>query len=391
YDSGQYEKGLRLALEKIGYADFAREREAARAEGRLLGIGIGCYVEGTGSGPYEGVRVHVEPTGKVSVSVGTSAQGQGHETFVAQIVAERLGVNYEDVVVTTGDTGRFKWATGTFASRVGVVVGGAAAMAAEAVREKALAVAAHALEANPEDLEISDGVVSVRGTPDASIPLRQVAILANPLRYAFSADAMAATQFVGDTDKEPPPMGESPGLEATRFNTPAHATFASGAHAAIVEVQPDTGAVRIVRYVAIHDCGKMINPAIVEGQVRGGIAQGIGGALYERMHYDPDSGQLLNASFMDFLMPYASEVPYIEVDHVETPSPLNELGMKGAGEAGALLPPAVIAAAVEDAVGATVRHVPLSPGDVLELIEQGGLLARSSESGSAAAGNGVRL
>lgn len=390
YDSGQYEKGLRLALEKIGYAEFERERAAARAGGRLLGIGIGCYVEGTGSGPYEGVRVHVEPTGKVSVSVGTSAQGQGHETFVAQIVADRLGVDYEDVVVTTGDTGRFKWATGTFASRVGVVVGGAAAMTAQAVREKALAVAAHALEAEPDDLEIVDGIVRVRGASHVSIPLRQVAILANPLRYAFSADAMAATQFVGDAAKEPPPMGDSPGLEATRFHTPPHATFASGAHAAIVEVQADTGAVRIIRYVAIHDCGNMVNPAIVEGQVRGGIAQGIGGALYERMHYDPDSGQLLNASFMDFLMPYASEIPYIEVDHVETPSPLNELGMKGAGEAGALLPPAVIAAAVEDAVGAAVRHAPLSPGDVLELVEQGDLLNRSAES-SSTAGAEVRL
>jgi carbon-monoxide dehydrogenase large subunit len=383
YDSGQYEAGMRLALETIDYADFARERAEARAEGRLLGIGIGCYVEGTGSGPYEGVRVHIEPTGKVSVATGTSAQGQGHETFIAQIVGDRLGVNYEDVVVTTGDTSRFKWATGTFASRIGVVVGGAAAMAAEAVREKALAVAAHALEASPEDLDIVDGIVAVRGAPERSIPLRQVAILANPLRYAFSAEAVAATQFVGGSKEQPPPMGESPGLESTRFHTPPHATFASGAHAAIVEVDPDTGVVRIVRYVAIHDCGKMVNPAIVEGQVRGGVAQGIGGALYERMHYD-ESGQLLNASFMDFLMPYASEIPYIEVAHVETPSPLNELGMKGAGEAGALLPPAVIAAAVEDAVGAPVTHAPLTPGDVLALVQRGGLLG--PRSGAAVAG-----
>jgi CO/xanthine dehydrogenase Mo-binding subunit len=373
YDSGQYEKGLQLAMERIGYEDFAAEQQAAREQGRLIGLGIGCYVEGTGSGPYEGVRVHVEPTGKISVATGTSAQGQGHETFVAQIVADRLGVDYRDVVVTTGDTSRFKWATGTFASRVGVVVGGAAAKAGEAVRAKALEVAAHALEADPQDLEIVDGVIGVRGVKDQTITLRQVAILANPLRYAFSAEAIAATQFVSDSSTPPPPMGESPGLEASRFNVPPHATFASGAHAAIVEVDPETGVVSILRYVAIHDCGKMVNPAIVEGQVRGGVAQGIGGALYERMEYDPGSGQLLNASFMDFLMPYASEIPYIEVDHVETPSPLNELGMKGAGEAGALLPPAVIASAVEDAVGAPVVRVPLTPGDVLELVDAGGL------------------
>ena len=373
YDSGQYEKGLRLALETINYADFAQERDAARKEGRLLGIGVGCYVEGTGSGPYEGVRVHVEPTGKVAVATGTSAQGQGHETFIAQIVADRLGVSYRDVVVTTGDTSRFKWASGTFASRVGVVVGAAAALAADAVREKALAVAAHALEASSDDLEIIDGVVAVRGVPARSIPLRQVAMLANPLRYAFSAEAVAATQFVGESTEPPPPMGESPGLESTRFHVPARATFASGAHAAIVEVDPATGVCTILRYIAIHDCGRMINPAIVEGQVRGGVAQGIGGALYERMHYD-ESGQLLNASFMDFLMPYASEIPLIEIAHVETPSPLNELGVKGAGEAGAILPPAVIAAAIEDAVGVPVRHAPLTPEDVLVLLDQSDVL-----------------
>jgi CO/xanthine dehydrogenase Mo-binding subunit len=386
YDSGQYEEGMRLALDRIDYSGFEADREVARQNGRLLGIGFGCYVEGTGSGPYEGVRVHVEPTGKVSVATGTSAQGQGHETFIAQIVADRLGIDYRDVVVTTGDTSRFKWATGTFASRVGVVVGGAAARAAEAVREKALEIAAHALEAAPEDLEIVDGVISVRGVPNVSIPLRQVAILANPLRYAFSAEAVAATQFVSGSSTPPPPMGESPGLEATRFNVPAHATFASGAHAAIVEVEPETGVVTIMRYVAIHDCGKMINPAIVEGQVRGGVAQGIAGALYERMEYDPDSGQLLNASFMDFLMPYASEIPYIEVDHVETPSPLNELGMKGAGEAGALLPPAVIAAAIEDAVGAQVTRVPLTPGDILDLVDEGRLDVELNGSASSTRG-----
>jgi CO/xanthine dehydrogenase Mo-binding subunit len=225
------------------------------------------------------------------------------------------------------------------------------------------------LEANEQDLEIEDGVVRVKGSPAVQIPLRQLAILANPLRYAFSEDALAATQFVaGGALAAPPPSEVSPGLEATEYSSPSHATFASGAHAAVVEVDPATSMMRIVRYAVVHDCGRMINPAIVEGQIHGGVAQGIGGAFYERMHYD-DEGQLLNGSFMDFLMPYVTEIPRMEIGHVETLSPLNPLGIKGVGEAGCIAAAPAIVGALEDALGIEILEAPLSPQRLFELCE----------------------
>ena len=373
YDSGDYPAGLDKLLEAIDYEEFAAEQAAARAEGRRIGIGFGCYVEGTGSGPYEGARVHVEPTGKVFVTTGISTQGQAHATILAQVAAEVLQVPFDDVVVRTGDTRQFKWATGTFASRIGVVASNAVAQAAQLVRDKAAQIAARILEANEADILFEDGHVSVRGSPDVRIPLRQIAVLANPLRYAFSKEALAATQFIGDGgEEEAPPVSEvAPGLEATAYNSPKHATFASGAHAAVVEVDSETGVVRLLRYAIVHDCGRMINPTVVEGQVHGGTAQGIGGALYERMHYDSD-GQLQNANFMDFLMPYATEIPELRVEHVETLSPLNPLGVKGVGEAGCIVPAAVIIGAIEDATGVEITETPLSPERLAELLEESG-------------------
>ena len=227
------------------------------------------------------------------------------------------------------------YAVGTFASRGAVMSGNAVALAARAVRAKALRIAADALEVAEEDLQIEDGTISVKGAPHASIALSTVAVMSNPLRYAFDESAKAATQFAGAFDPDKPPVADDdePGLEGKDFYSPTQATFANGMHAAIVETDPVTAEIRILRYCVVHDCGTVVNPMIVEGQVHGGVAQGVGGALYERMVYD-ESGQLLNASFMDFLMPYASEVPHIETDHLETPSPLNPLGIKGAGEAG---------------------------------------------------------
>ena len=200
------------------------------------------------------------------------------------------------------------------------------------------------------------------------MPLGTVAVLSNPLRYAFDDAAKAATQFAGTFDPDKPPVAEDeePGLEGRDFYSPTQATFANGMHAAIVETDPVTAEIRILRYCVIHDCGTMINPMIVEGQVHGGVAQGVGGALYERMVYD-ESGQLLNASFMDFLMPYASEVPHVEADHLETPSPLNPLGIKGAGEAGCIPVSAVIASAIEDAEGFPITAMPISPVELWEL------------------------
>ena len=336
-----------------------------------VGLGIGCYVEGTGVGPYEAGHVQVETSGRVNVATGLTTQGQGHETAFAQIVADELGVRIEDVHVTTGDTRRMGYAVGTFASRAAVMSGNAIAFAAKAVREKALRIAADALEANPDDLEIEDGVISVKGAPGTSISLSSVAVLSNPLRYAFDEAAKAATQFAGTFDPDKPPVadGEEPGLEGKGVYSPTQATFANGMHAAIVETDPVTAEITILRYCVIHDCGVMINPLIVEGQVHGGVAQGVGGALYERMAYD-ESGQLLNASFMDFLMPYASEVPHVETDHLETPSPLNPLGIKGAGEAGCIPVSAVIASAIEDAEGFPILSMPISPSELWELRRQ---------------------
>jgi CO/xanthine dehydrogenase Mo-binding subunit len=368
YDSGDFPASLAKLKELVGWDDFAQYRAVAEAEGRKVGLGIGCYVEGTGVGPYEGGHIQIETSGRVNVSTGLTSQGQGHETVFAQIVADELGVRLEDVHVTTGDTRKMAYAVGTFASRAAVMSGSAIALGARKVREKALRIAADALEVSPDDLEIVEGDVRVKGAPGTSMSLGTVSVLSNPLRYAFDEAAKAATQFAGTFDPDKPPVaeGEEPGLEGKGFYSPTQATFANGMHAAVVETDPVTAEIRILRYCVIHDCGTMINPMIVAGQVHGGVAQGVGGALYERMVYD-ESGQLLNASFMDFLMPYASEVPTIEADHLETPSPLNPLGIKGAGEAGCIPVTAVIASAIEDAEGFPITRMPISPNDLWEL------------------------
>jgi carbon-monoxide dehydrogenase large subunit len=311
--------------------------------------------------------VVVETSGKVKVATGLTTQGQGHQTVFAQVVADELGVPLADVEVVTGDTRRFGYAVGTFASRAAVMSGSAIALAARKARAKALRVAAEAMEASVDDLEIVDGVVRVKGDPGTGIGLGTVAVLLNPLRYAFDDAAQAATQFAGgDISKPPVAEDDEPGIEGRGYFSPVRSTFAAGMHAAIVETDPDTAEVTILRYCVVHDCGRLINPRIVEGQIHGGVAQGVGGALYERMAYD-EHGQLQNASFMDFLMPYASEVPKVETDHLETPSPLNPLGIKGAGEAGVIPGAAVLAAAIEDAEGISITSMPLSPSDLFEL------------------------
>ncbi|MGA0830262.1 MAG: aerobic carbon-monoxide dehydrogenase large subunit [Nitriliruptoraceae bacterium] len=362
YDSGDFPASLAKLRELADWDGFPARRAAAEAAGRLLGIGMAAYVEGTGVGPYEGGHVQVETTGKVKVATGLSTQGQGHRTAFAQVVADALGVPFEDVEVVTGDTRRFAYAVGTFASRAAVMSGNAIHLAALKVREKALRIASEALEVDVEDLELVDGHVRVVGSPATSIPLGVLATMSNPLRYAFDESARIATQFAspGTTDRPPVAAGESPGLEGTDFYSPLRSTFANGMHAVEVEVDPETSDVRILRYSVVHDCGTLINPMIVEGQIMGGVAQGVGGALYEEMAYD-EHGQLLNASFMDFLMPYASEVPAVAVDHLETPSPLNPLGIKGAGEAGVIPGSAALASAIEDAVGVGIDAMPLSP------------------------------
>jgi len=374
YDSGNYPLGLELALERIGAGDFRRRQADARLERRYLGLGIGCYVEGTGIGPYEGAHVRVEPSGKVYVATGLTTQGQGHQTTFAQIAADALGCDPADVTVVTGDTRKFNWGAGTFASRGLVTSGNAIGIAARKVREKALRIAAGLLEVSPDDLELAGGAVRVRGVPDTALALGALATVANPIRYAYCKEALeAALRLVKPREGAVLAPGEEPGLEAYGYYAPPQATFASGCHAAIVEVDIATGDVKILRYVVQHDCGTVVNPTVVEGQIHGGVAQGIGGALYERIVYD-DQGQPLAATFMDFLLPTTMEIPEIEIIHTETPSPLNPLGIKGVGEAGAIPVPALIAEAVDDALapfGVRVREMPLNPSRVLELVAEG--------------------
>jgi len=352
YDSGDYPATMRKALEMIDYRTWPERRKRYRREGRYVGLGIACYVEGSGIGPYEGCRVTVEPSGKVFAATSVGTQGQGHYTSFAQIVADALTVPVEDVTVVTGDSGAFSWGTGTFASRAAVVAGNAVHLAAQAVREKALMVAATRLEARVEDLEMAAGLVFVRGVPGRAMTLAEIAVAANPLRGTI------------------PTEWDQPGLEASRYFAPSGGTWPNGAHACLIEIDPQTGMLTVLKYVVVHDCGRVINPLILDGQIRGGVAQGLGGAFYERLVYD-ENGQLLTQTFMDYLLPTAAEVPAVEIGHMETPSPLNPLGVKGAGEAGVIPVGALIAQAVDDALqefGVRVTEMPLSPSRLLEII-----------------------
>jgi carbon-monoxide dehydrogenase large subunit len=353
YDSGNYGPVLDKALALIGYDQFVKdEQPRLRGAGRHVGIGVVCYVEGTGIGPYEGAKVQVQANGKVSVATGIGTQGQGHYTSFAQIVADQIGVAVRDVDVVTGDTDQFYWGAGTFASRGAVVAGNAVNAAAGAVRAKILRLAAEHFECAEQDLVLENGAVGIAGVPGKSVRLGELALKANPMRGAVRP-------------------GTEPGLESTRYFGPPKGATASGVHAMIVEVDPETFALRINKYVVVHDCGTVINPLILAGQVHGGVAQGIGNAFYEQLVFD-DQAQLLNASLADYLLPTALEVPRMEVGHTVTPSPLNPLGVKGAGEAGAIPVGPLFAQALEDALGLAdagveLLEIPLSPNRLWEL------------------------
>jgi carbon-monoxide dehydrogenase large subunit len=352
YDSGAYAASLDRALERIGYDRFVTEEQPRlRAEGRHVGIGVVAYVEGTGIGPYEGARVTVESNGKVSVATGVGTQGQGHFTSLAQIVADQVGVRIEDVNVVTGDTREFRWGTGTFASRGAVAAGNACHAAASAVRAKILRLASEIFGVDEDSIALEDGRVFVRGGDERSLKLGELAVRANPLRGAVRA-------------------GTEPGLEATSYFGAERGSTASGVHAMIVEVDPDTALIDVKRYLVVHDCGRVINPLILDGQIHGGVAQGIGNAFYEKLVYD-ENGQLLTASFMDYLLPTALDMPRIDTAHLETPSPLNPLGVKGAGEAGAIPGGALFAQAIENAVSIPeleILEMPLDPDRLFHLI-----------------------
>jgi carbon-monoxide dehydrogenase large subunit len=352
FDSGEYKPVLEKAADMIGYQQFIQEEQPRlRADGHHVGIGIVAFVETTGVGPYEGARITVEPSGKINVATGVGTQGQGHFTSFAQVVAEQLGVDVRDVNLVTGDTAEFHWGTGTFASRGAVVAGNAINASAEIVRGKILKLASKILEAPEDELELEDGYVRVADIPRVSISLGELAVLANPLRGAV----------------EP---GTEPGLEATAYFGPKYGAIAFGVHAMILEVDPETMMVEIKRYVVVEDCGTVINPLILDGQIHGGVAMGIGNAFYEQLIYD-ENAQLLNASFADYLIPSACEVPRIEIGHLETRSPLNPLGTKGVGEAGTIPVPALFAQALENALpeyNLEILEMPLSPNRLFELL-----------------------
>jgi len=354
FDSGNYKAVVEKALDMIGYDKFVKEEQPKlREEGKHVGIAILPFVETTGVGPYEGARVTVEASGKISVATGIGTQGQGHFTSFAQIVAEQLGVGVSDVRIVTGDTSEFHWGTGTFASRGAVVAGNAVHAASTVVRQKVLTLASKILETPDEELELEDGLVRVADIPNKSISLGELALLANPLRGAV----------------EP---GTEPGLESTAYFGPQYGATAFGTHAVILEVDPETMMIKIKRYVTVEDCGTVLNPLILEGQIHGGVSMGLGNAYYEKLHFD-ENGQLLNASFMDYLLTSATEVPRIEVGHVETRSSLNELGTKGVGEAGAIPVPALFAQALENALydrKLEILEMPLSPNRLYELLNE---------------------
>ncbi|MDE0174908.1 MAG: xanthine dehydrogenase family protein molybdopterin-binding subunit [Defluviicoccus sp.] len=352
YDSGDYPATQVLALEASEHDAFRARQAALRREGRYVGIGIGNYVEGTGRGPFESARIRINPSGRVTIATGATAQGQGLKTALAQVCASALGLDPGAVEVTAGDTGTVSLGLGAFASRQAVTAGSSVHVAASALADKALRAAAHMLEAAPDDLELAGGRVRVRGVPDMAVELGEIArALAGQPGYAL-------------------PGGIEPGMEALGTFTPETVTYCNGCHVAEVEVDVETGAVGILRYTVVHDCGRMINPMIVDGQVIGGAIHGIGSALYERMAFD-DAGQPMTVNLGECLMPGACEMPRLDLIHTESPTPLNPLGAKGAGEGGVIPAPAAIAAAVEDALapfGVLIDDVPIAPDRIVAAV-----------------------
>lgn len=354
YDPADYPAALELVLARLDYGQWREEQKRRRGTDHPIGIGLSAYVEGTGIGPFEGADVRVDAQGTVHVFVGVSCQGQAHETTLAQIAAAELGLEPADVIVVGGDTTVLGFGMGTVASRVAAVAGPAVARSARDVARKARLVAGEILECAPEDVVLAGRRAHVAGAPDRALPLAQLA------QAAVRSPALA--------------RDGAPGLHACAYFHPGTVTWAFGAHACVVEVDVDTGRIRLLAYAAAHDCGRPINPMVVEGQLHGGIVQGIGTALAEELIFD-ERGQLLTGSFMEYALPRADDVPFLEVIPLNYPSAINELGIKGVGESGIISPPPAIASAVEDALvdrGADIMRVPLTAARVWEAIRQGG-------------------
>jgi carbon-monoxide dehydrogenase large subunit len=362
YDSGDFPKALEQVLAAVEYEKLRREQQAARAAGRVVGIGIACYTEYTGMGSavfrqrgmtdvpgIEGATLTMDPDATVRCAVSFPTQGQGHATTIAQIVGDRLGLPIESVRVLPGDSSGSPRGSGTFASRGTVSMLGSAGAAADLIAEKIRAFAAHRLEASADDVVLESGRAWVRGFPDRAVGVAEIA------RLAYSPPLGGL------------PDGLTPGLEASVYFDPPGPTFSGAIHVAVVEIDPDTGRVGVTRYAVVEDCGPVINPMIVDGQIHGAVAQGIGEALLEAVVYDAD-GQLLTATLMDYALPRAADLPSFEIGHLETPSPITPGGVKGMGEGGTIGAPATIANAVADAVrhlGARITKLPIRPEPLL--------------------------
>jgi carbon-monoxide dehydrogenase large subunit len=338
YDTGEYEKALNKALEVSGYDKLRQEQAAAREQGRYLGIGLASYVEICGFGPFESAQVRVEPSGAVTIYTGASPHGQGLETTFAQLAVDYIGANFDDVIVHHGDTGNTPQGHGTMGSRSLVVGGGALVLSLNKIKEKATRIAAHKLEAAIEDIELVQGKYQVKGVPSRGVTLADIADL------AYSDNL---------------PDDIEVGLETSDFFKPADETFPFGTHVAVVEVFPETGELKVLRYVSVDDCGIIISPMLVTGQVHGGLAQGIGQALFEEVHYD-ESGELITGTLNDYAVPKAANFPEFETHHTTTTTPLNPLGAKGIGEAATIGSTPAIANAVIDALEPWgIRHLDL--------------------------------
>jgi len=360
YDSGDYPKGQDAALALADYENFRKRQRAALDRGRLIGIGLGNYVEGTGLGPFEGVTVRVLPSGKVAVATGATNQGQGTRTTLSQIVAEQIGCRIDDIVMTVGDTGAIAQGVGAFASRQAVNAGCSAQIAGEAVRKQLIALAARILGVDESDVDLDEGQAIAMTGNKPTIPFGELA------RLAQGVPGVSL------------PAGQATGLEHTAYYTPSQAAYCSGTHVAEVEVDHMTGGVKILNYSVAHDSGRLINPLIVDGQVQGGVAHGIGNALLEWMQYD-DNAQPLTTTFADYLLPMATDVPTCAIAHVETVNPLNPLGVKGAGEGGTIPAPAAIIAAIEDALSPFNVHfaeTPLTPERIVAALRAAGAYER---------------
>jgi carbon-monoxide dehydrogenase large subunit len=363
YDSGNYEAALDKALESFDYGAFRKEQEQARKQGRYLGVGFSTYVEACGLAPsqvagalgaqaglYESATVRVHPTGKVTVFTGSHSHGQGHETTFAQVAADELQVPFEDVEIVHGDTGQVPFGMGSYGSRSGPVGTAAIQMGTQKIKDKAKKIAAHLLEASEADVVYEGGKFSVKGSPGRSKTFGDIALM------AYLAHNM--------------PKNLEPGLEAISFFDPGNFVFPFGTHVCVVEVARDTGLVKVLRYLAVDDLGRVINPMIVDGMVHGGVAQGVSQALWEHAEYD-ESGQLITGSFMNYAMPHADDLPTFQVGRTETPSPVNPLGIKGAGETGTIASTAAVANAVMDALSPFgIRHIdmPLTPDRLWEAL-----------------------